>query len=414
MDINKIIARVKAILLTPKTEWPVIAGEPTTIGDLYKGYIAIIAALPAIAGFIDSSIIGTDVWLAGRVRIGIGAGLAQMIVSYLLTLGGAYVVALIVEALAPTFNGQKDRTQALKAVAYSFTAGWVASIAVILPWLGGLIAFAGAIYGIYLLYLGLPHTMKCPQEKAGGYTAVTIIVTIVLYILLFSVVWKIVGFGGGIGAGSTFGGARIEQDSPLGKLEEWSKNVEEAGKRLEEAQKSGDQQAQSDALGAFMGAALGGGEIEPLAADRLKAFLPGSLAGLPRANLSAERNSAMGLKLSQARAEYRDESGRSLQLEIMDTGSARGLLALAGFAGWEGEREDGDSVEKVYRASGRLVRESWDGASRRGEYTVVLGDRFTVSVEGDASAIDELRSAAAQVDLRGLEALKNEGVKKRN
>ena len=30
-----LIARVKAILLTPKDEWPKIAGEPATIGSLY-------------------------------------------------------------------------------------------------------------------------------------------------------------------------------------------------------------------------------------------------------------------------------------------------------------------------------------------------------------------------------------------
>lgn len=41
MDFNKLIARVKAILFTPKTEWPVIAGEPATIADLYKNYILI-------------------------------------------------------------------------------------------------------------------------------------------------------------------------------------------------------------------------------------------------------------------------------------------------------------------------------------------------------------------------------------
>ena len=53
MDLNKLIARVKAILLTPKTEWPVIAGEPTTVADLYKGYIVWLAAIPPLAAFLS-------------------------------------------------------------------------------------------------------------------------------------------------------------------------------------------------------------------------------------------------------------------------------------------------------------------------------------------------------------------------
>ena len=48
MDLSKQIARVKAILGTPRTEWPVIATEPATIGDIYKDYVLILAAIPAV------------------------------------------------------------------------------------------------------------------------------------------------------------------------------------------------------------------------------------------------------------------------------------------------------------------------------------------------------------------------------
>src|SRR3546814_5811878 len=78
-----------------------------------------------------------------------------------------YVVALSINALAPTFGGRKDQLQAVKVIGYAWTAAWVAGIATIVPWLGWLVVLAGGIYSIYLLYLGLPHTMKCPPEKAA-------------------------------------------------------------------------------------------------------------------------------------------------------------------------------------------------------------------------------------------------------
>lgn len=198
MDFAKITERVKAILATPKTEWPLIAAEPASVGSLYAGYIAILAAIPAIAGFIKSSLIGYSM-LGMSVRVPIGSGIASMVASYLVSLLVVYVVALIIDALAPTFGGQKNRVQALKVTAYAWTAAWIAGVAVIIPWLGLIIALVGGIYSIYLLYLGLPPTMQCPPERAGAYTAVSVIIAIVLSWIVAVVVAAIIGtatFGG--------------------------------------------------------------------------------------------------------------------------------------------------------------------------------------------------------------------------
>ena len=127
MDINKMIARVKAILLTPKTEWPVIAAEPATIQGLYTGYILILAALPPIA-----LLIGTLGFF--------GFGLKLAIKWYVSGLVSVFLFSLVIDALAPTFNGQKNQIQALKLVAYSMTAAWVAGVALIVPLLGALVA----------------------------------------------------------------------------------------------------------------------------------------------------------------------------------------------------------------------------------------------------------------------------------
>lgn len=192
MDIAKITDRAKAILTTPKTEWPLIAAEPASIGSLYAGYIAILAAIPAVAGFIKSSLIGYGM-LGMSMRVPIGSGIVSMVVSYLVSLLVVYVVALVIDALAPTFGGQKNRVQALKVVAYAWTAAWIAGIGIIIPWLDLIIVLVGTVYSIYLLYLGLPSTMQCPPERAGAYTAVSVIVAIVLSWIVAMVVAAIIG-----------------------------------------------------------------------------------------------------------------------------------------------------------------------------------------------------------------------------
>ncbi len=173
-----LVERVKNILLSPKTEWPTIAGETTDVKTLYTSYVMILAAIPAVAGFIGYSIVGASIPTVGSYRVPIGSGLAGAIVQYGLSLVGVYVMALIIDALAPSFGGEKNLNQALKTTAYSYTAAWVASIFLIIPGLG--ILYIVGVYSFYLLYLGLPVTMKAPQEKAVGYTAVAVICGIVL------------------------------------------------------------------------------------------------------------------------------------------------------------------------------------------------------------------------------------------
>ena len=406
MDFNKIIARVKAILLTPKTEWPVIAAEPATVADLYKNYILWLAAIPALA-----LLIGT---------FGL-FGIRYAIRNYVISLVMTFVGALIVDALAPTFGGQKNQAQALKTVAYSSTAFWVAGIVLIVPLLGVLLGWivilAALVYAIYLFYLGLPHTMKCPPEKAGAYTAVSAIIVVVGGWILSAILASVlglgaVGYGGSHFFHSSVDATTFDKDSALGKAEAWGKQMEAASKQMEAAQKSGDAGATGKAMGAMMGAALGGGDkVEALAPDMLKPFVPETLAGLKRTDISVERNGAMGLQVSTANATYSDGSGHTLRLEVTDTGSAKGLMGLAGWAAVQNEHETDHGYEKTYKQDGRLVHEQWDSNSKDGEYGIVLGDRFTVKVSGNADSMDQLKAAVAGLNLAGLEALKNQGVK---
>ncbi len=173
-----LVDRVKNILLTPKTEWEVIDAEPTTVVDLYKGYIIPLAAIGPVAQAIGFSVFGMPVPFLGTYRTPIGSAISSAVIAYLLTLVGVYVLALIIDALAPTFGGAKNQIQALKVAAYSYTAAWIAGIFGLVPVLSWLSILG--VYSLYLLYLGLPVLMKAPKEKALPYTAVAIIVAIVL------------------------------------------------------------------------------------------------------------------------------------------------------------------------------------------------------------------------------------------
>ncbi|GMV28537.1 MAG: hypothetical protein AMXMBFR59_06620 [Rhodanobacteraceae bacterium] len=175
MDINKLIERVKNVLLSPKTEWPVIAQEQTDVAKLYLNYAAILAAIPAVFGFL-----GGIVFAPGSF----GILFVVMILQYAMNIGLTFVMALITDALAPTFGAQKSAIQAHKTMVYASTAAWVSGVFLLIPLIGWIIAIAGGIYSLVQLYWALPHTMKSSSEKTGGYFAVILVIAIVLRFII--------------------------------------------------------------------------------------------------------------------------------------------------------------------------------------------------------------------------------------
>jgi hypothetical protein len=180
-----IVDRAKNILLTPKTEWPVIAGETPDVGQILMGYVVPLAAIPAVAYLIGWGVIG----VAGLSSF--TYGLAMGIMTFLVALAGVYIAAYVVDFLAPTFGSEKNLGRSVQLVAYGMTPGWVAGILYIIPSLSVIVLIAN-LYGIYLLYLGLAPVKKTPQDKLVPYLVVSIIAVLVVYVILGLVLGGIV------------------------------------------------------------------------------------------------------------------------------------------------------------------------------------------------------------------------------
>jgi hypothetical protein len=180
-----LVDRVKGILLSPKEEWPKIAAETETVPSLYTGYIMILAAIGPIAMMLRSLVFGFF------------GSIVSAIVMYIVALACTYVMALIVDALATTFGGEKNFVQSLKLAAYASTAVWVAGILHLLGGLAGILILLAALYSLYTFYLGVTVMKKCPQDKAVPYTLVVVVCEIVLFALI-----------GGLLSTAIFGGMR--------------------------------------------------------------------------------------------------------------------------------------------------------------------------------------------------------------
>ena len=174
--------RVKNLVVQPKAEWQAIEAEKHTVQGLYTGYVMILAAIPALCGFVGLSMVGVGV-LGSTYRMPVAPGVAYLAMTYLFSLAWVYAFAMIIDALAPGFGARKDFPQALKVAVFSPTAMWIAGAFSVVPSLS-IIGTLVSLYSLYLLYLGLPIVMKALEDKAVPYTVVVIIVALVLSVLV--------------------------------------------------------------------------------------------------------------------------------------------------------------------------------------------------------------------------------------
>jgi hypothetical protein len=173
--------RVKNILMTPRSEWAAVAREFTEPAFLFVRYVAVLALVPALAGFIGQSLVGVKVSV-GTFREPVLSGLAHAAIGYLLSFVIVYVVALAIDLLAAPFGGRSNFMNALKLSVYAHTPVWLAGIFLLMPGLRFLTILS--LYGGYLLWTGLPVLLDVPRARVPAFVAAILAIAVALTLLL--------------------------------------------------------------------------------------------------------------------------------------------------------------------------------------------------------------------------------------
>jgi hypothetical protein len=448
------LARVKGILLSPTAEWPVIDREDTAPASVFSTYVLPLAALAAAVNFIRLSIIGINMPFGGTIRSPVTVGLTNAILTCVMAVVGVALIAGIINLLAPTFGGVRDTRRAVRASAYSLTAAYVGSFLGLLP-MGTLLGFLAGLYGIYILYLGLPLMMHSKPDKAVGYTASVVVCTLVAGLILGAV------FGAlGLGRSGAFSGfnsspeqsreesARTVGNAIGGLLGSDQKGKEDIGAAISNLAKTGEQMEQQEKRNALsssttspsaattvqaspdasqapnptqaaaaagglltaLGGALGGEHRHtPVDFHQLEGLLPASLPGMTRQQARGAANKALGVQQTSASATYQGAGNGRAEVEISDATAVSGLMDMADSMNVSATTESDSGFEKDVTLEGRKVHEKYDRNSHHGELSTLVARRFAVSVSGDDLSIEDLERALSSVDLKSLEGLKDAG-----
>lgn len=380
------VQRVRNLLLKPGPTWAEIDAEPATIGGLYRSWVIPLALIGPVCGLIGSVVFGVTVF-GITAKAPLVPALLQAVIGFGLQLVMVYVMALIIDALAPTFNGQQNRIQAFKVTAYGGTAAWLGGVFGIFPALAGLGVLAG-LYSLWLYFKGLPVLMKTPADKALPYTALIVVIAIVLWLVIGAVAGSVAMMSGGMNRMMSDNGTVSGQVTipgvgkvDMAELEASTKALEEAAKRAE----SGE----------------GLAAVDP---EMLKAHMPAAVAGYTRTELSSGASAAAGLSGSGVEGTYA-KGDAILRLSVTDLGSAAPLAAMAGAFNVSSTNERAGSYEKTGKVDGRMTFEKLDRDGGHGEYGVLVADRFLVQASGDGVSMTELKAAVGAVNASALEGL---------
>jgi hypothetical protein len=415
-----LFGRIKNILMQPREEWPRIAAEPETIAALYTSYIIPVAGFAVLCAFIDN--------LMGFTLLGVtykptyGEAVRSAVWQFGLQLGGVFVMSLILGYLAPLFGGHNDRLNALKLAAYAATAGWVANVFLLIPWLSFLTLLG--LYSLYLIRTGAPALLAVPENKALPFTAAFVGVGIVLSLVVFGILQAVAPVGGRSG-GNGFADAQrhaaeierrlnattnetpANEDAAPSTEPKTEQRSAETPATEEEAPASGGGFGGLAALTKrLQGLAKGAEDLTPITPAQLKDLLPFDLpGGFKRTETSSSETGVEGMNMATASGVY-VSGDKAITLKIGDMGAAGAIAGLTSALGASSSEESDGVSRKTSTIDGRMVTEEYDINRNTGMYGLVAADRIMVKADGSNGAeLDDLKNAVESVDLSRVEAL---------
>jgi len=151
-----------------------------SVNTIMINYVAVLAVIPFIAVFLG------PLWYYHFSSL-VAFAFTWAVLTYIFDLIGVFVTGFIIWKLAPTFGANITQARGTLISAWILTPAFLISILNIIPFIGW-ITFLGFLYGIYILYLGLPILTNTPKDKVVPYVIGAVIAAIVVYVVLSAIV----------------------------------------------------------------------------------------------------------------------------------------------------------------------------------------------------------------------------------
>lgn len=197
-----VLSHVVGLFTSPAREFEYIRDEECTVKETFLSHVLILAAIPAIAGFIGATMIG---WKPGPsslsvAKLTMGSAVQLSIAAYCAALAGIYIIGRSVYWMAGTYGIENvEEGKCISLVSYVATPMLFAGVLALFPslWLYMLGLLAAIGYSTYLLYTGLPVVLNLPKDR--GFFFSSAVLTVVLVVFVGIMISTVVLWGFGLG-----------------------------------------------------------------------------------------------------------------------------------------------------------------------------------------------------------------------
>jgi len=182
---KKIFNRIRDVLLSPTEFWKSVKEENLLPLKLLAGYFIPFVAIASLAVFIGT-------WFSSA-HFYVGFALLKSLRELILFILFVYISIIILNSLAPLFEGKKNLPVVHGLVIYSLTPFLIVSI--VTGFFPGLyIINVLGLYGVWILRIGIKELDFIPERKQAGFIAVSVLLCLFVLGFLSVILWKIFTF----------------------------------------------------------------------------------------------------------------------------------------------------------------------------------------------------------------------------
>lgn len=184
------------LLFSPDKEWESIRKDSESPSRLYIGHVLLLALIPAIAGFVGTSVIGWQVGDGPVMKLSTSSALSLSIMFYAAMLAGIFILGKFIDFFAATYEVSDKTPRGIAMAAYTATPMFLIGVIAVYPniWVNMLAGLVAITYAVYLLYEGLPILMKIPEDRGFMFATSVLTVGLVMFVSLLAmtvVIWSL-------------------------------------------------------------------------------------------------------------------------------------------------------------------------------------------------------------------------------
>ncbi len=181
----------------PDQEWESIRKEPNTLSRHYMAHTIVLAAIPAVCGYLGSTQVGWTVGSSPEVyKLTTASALQLSILFYLAMITGVLILGKFIDFLSVTYEEEDHTPRGVALASYTTTPLFIVGLIALFPvlWLNMLVVMIAVAYSVYLLYEGIPILMKIPPEKGFMFASSVLTVGLVMMVGMMAItviIWAV-------------------------------------------------------------------------------------------------------------------------------------------------------------------------------------------------------------------------------